>query len=299
MLAQLIGAGLGAGFNAFNAYEQAKKQKELLRIEEDYNRMGNAEIERAKERNALLNPQATAQRARQDVAATQSAAVGQALNAAAGQSASSGDFGNTQAAAIQGSQAAQAAAAPYAQQNAAIAQQAQEAEQNRIRQSESLGQTQANLSQNVTYLEREKNNINPLASALQVGFGSLVGGANVASSLLGLANDKDVDAGRSTGANTSNFVMQNKQNEAPPPPTTQPDAPFFDLTQNNPQVNLFSNQIKQPMVSPMQPAAPAAPAAPPMPATNPNFMTSPYNMAMTMQQGFAPLQRFMKPKRNF
>jgi hypothetical protein len=295
MLAQLIGAGLGAGFNAFNAYEQSKKEKELLRIEEDYNRMGNAEIERAKERNALLNPQATAQRARQDVSATQSAAVGQALNAAAGQSASSGDFGNAQAAAIQGSQAAQAAAAPYAQQNAAIAQQAQEAEQNRIRQSESLGQTQANLSQNVTYLEREKNNINPLASALQVGFGSLVGGANVASSLLGLANDKDTNVNPTT-----------QQNGMVVPNLTQKQVAMgsMGIEQNNAMPDMsFENSVEQTPYGNMFQEAPEA-AGPYNPTSTQmgmkaGAMPPAMSMAMAMQRGFAPVQRFMKPKPNF
>lgn len=298
MLAQLIGAGLGAGFNAFNAYEQAKKQKELLRIEEDYNRMGNAEIERAKERNALLNPQATAQRARQDVAATQSAAVGQALNAAAAQSASSGDFSNAQGAGIQASQAAQAAAAPYAQQNAAIAQQAQEAEQNRIRQSESLGQTQANLSQNVTYLEREKNNINPLASALQVGFGSLVGGANVASSLLGLANDKDVDVDPS--------MPTTKQDGMVVPNLTQKQVGMqsMGIEQNNAMPDMsFENSVDQTPYGNMFQEAPetAGPYNPTLAQRGGKAGAMPpaMSMAMAMQQGFAPLQRFMKPKPNF
>jgi hypothetical protein len=269
MLAQLAGAGIGGLVNAWNAYEQGKKQKEMLRLEEDYNRSANAKLERANEANQLINPQAAAQRQRQDVAATQAAAVGQALNAAAGQSASSGDFGNAQASGIQMSQAAQAAASPFAQQQAQISQQAQQAEQQKVQQSESIANSQAKLSDYVTYLEREKNNINPLASALQVGFGSLVGGANVASNLFGLANDTDKTT--KLDIDSKSLPMMGAQNNSASTTVeqqtaTQASQPFLDLTQKNPNVNLFSNEVQQPMIfnqQPQQPQQPATPYGPP------------------------------------
>lgn len=298
MLAQLIGAGLGAGFNAFNAYEQAKKKKEMLRIEEDYNRAANAKLERAAEANQLVSPEVAAQRARQDVNATQSAAVGQALNAAAGASASGGDFSNAQGTGIAMSQASQAAAAPYAQQNAQIAQQAQQAQQQKIQQAESIANSQAKLSDYVTYVERENQNINPLASALQVGFGSLVGGANVASSLLGLGNDKDIKVDPT--------MPTTQQDGMVVPNLTQKQVGMqsMGIEQNNAMPDMsFENSVDQTPYGNMFQEAPEA-AGPYNPTLaqrggKAGAMPPAMSMAMAMQRGFAPLQRFMKPKPNF
>jgi hypothetical protein len=296
MLAQLAGAGIGGLVNAWNAYEQGKKQKEMLRLEEDYNRSANAKLERANEANQLINPQAAAQRQRQDVAATQAAAVGQALNAAAGQSASSGDFGNAQASGIQMSQAAQAAASPFAQQQAQISQQAQQAEQQKVQQSESIANSQAKLSDYVTYLEREKNNINPLASALQVGFGSLVGGANVATNLLGLGNDTD--------KTTQSLNIDGRQVQAPvrdPIAEMQaatkaetPNMGGLDFTPEGP--SQYDNMF-QPEAEAAGPYDPNAQQRA-MNARKPSTF-NPYNMAMTLQQGLKPVTPFFNRRNNY
>lgn len=293
MLAQMIGATVGAGVNAWNAFEQAKKKKEMLRIEEDYNRAANAKLERAAEANQLVSPEVTAQRARQDVNATQSAAIGQALNAAAGASASGGDFSNAQGTGIAMSQASQAAAAPYAQQNAQIAQQAQQAQQQKIQQAESIANSQAKLSDYVSYVERENQNTNPLASALQVGFGSLVGGANVASNLMGLANDKDTNVNPTTTTQQDGMIVPNLTQK-------QVGMQSMGIEQNNAMPDMsFENSVEQTPYGNMFQEAPEA-AGPYNPTqTNTNYVLNPYNMAMAMQRGFGPVQRFMKPKPNY
>jgi hypothetical protein len=264
MLGQIIGAGVGGLVSGFNAYQQAQKQRELLRLEEDYNRSANAKLERANEANQLQNPYATAQRARQDVNSTLSAATGSALNAAAGQMASSGDFGNAQGAGIAMSQASQAAAAPYAQQLSGITQQAYQDNANKIRQSESIANSQAALSQNVNYIDREKQNINPLGNALQAGLAGVLGGANLANNLFASINDRDKGTGEGDIVQTQDFVgPMNRPQQAP---------------------------VQQPV---QQPAAA-------QPAIGINPFANPYNMGMTLINGVRPVLPFlMNRNQNF
>lgn len=267
MLPQILGAAAGGLISAFNGYQQAQKQKEMLRLEEDYNRSANAKLERANEANQMQNPYATAQRARQDVNSTLSAATGNALNAAAGQTASSGDFSNAQGAGIAMSQASQAAAAPYAQQLAGITQQAYQDNASKIRQAESIANSQAALSNNVAYIEREKQNINPLGNALQAGLAGLVGGANTINNLWKSISDKDKD----TDTDPTD----------PVPPTTQPPT---------------SNVVQGPMQGPPELQGPPINPNPQQTQQAPqgtNMFMNPYAMGMTMYNGLKPVLPFL------
>lgn len=256
MLAQMIGAGAGALISGYNAFQQAKQKRELMRIEEDYNRKAAAGLYKNAEANQNLSPQAAAQQQRQDVNATMSAATGAALNAAAGQSASSGDFGNAQGAGIAMSQASQAAAAPYAQQLSQISQNAYQGQQDKIRQAESINNSIANLSEHVNYLDRESSQINPWGDALQAGFSALVGGGNLANNLLATINDKD--------------------KAVTPNPATKPIRQETDFVGPMPFVGPPQNPYAGPPTNPNPAPAPfiGPPNAPVGPPTNPNATQS-------------------------
>lgn len=154
------------------------KRNEQKRIEEEYNRKANAKLETAYDANAALSPGATARAAKQGVSSAQQAAVGSAMNAAAGNAASSGDFSNAMGAGIAGSQAAQAASAPFAAQMAGIEQQRMAQEQQKVGTMADIANSQANLSNHVSYVN-EQNQANPWLNALE----GAVGGANAGNTL--------------------------------------------------------------------------------------------------------------------
>jgi len=143
---------------------------EQQRMEEKYNRLANAKLENANEANQSLSPDSYARAAQQQISATQQGAIGSALNMAAGNQAASGDFSNGMGAAVAGSQAAQAAGAPYAAQMGQAQQQAYQGQAQKVNQSESIANSQANLSNHVSYLSQNpQNKLLNLLKGLQAG----------------------------------------------------------------------------------------------------------------------------------
>lgn len=258
MLAQAIGAGVGGIGGILNAYAESQRKMERLRVEEDYNKMAGAQLARAAEANQNLNPAAMANRSRQDVNATMSGAIGAAANAAAGQTASSGDFGNAQGNAATMTQSTTAAAAPYAQQLAGINESQYQGQADKIRQAESIANSTANLSNHVNYLMQERNNANPLGSALIQGLGGVLGGAN-------------------TGESLSNALFNTK------------DKPSGDTPQPQPQ---------PPVQPPVQPPAPAPQAQQPAITPSPIGGFIPFNMAQSLVQGYSPINNFLNRTRS-
>lgn len=187
----LITAGLGAAGGIINALEANKRKTDMLRIDEDYNRQGAATLAQAKERTLLQNPMAAAQQQRADINASQNAAVGAALNQVAGQTASSGDFGNAMASGIKGAQAVQAAAAPANQQLAQVNQNAMAARQQQDQSLTDIGTRQADLSKNVTYIQQQRENMPNTGMAILQGLTGALGGGNLGSSLGKLFENKE------------------------------------------------------------------------------------------------------------
>lgn len=195
MLAQAITAGVGGIGAAMSAYSRAKQAIEQKRIQEEFTTKAAADLARATEANANLSPAATAQRSRQDVNATMSGAIGAAANAAAGQSASSGDFGNAQGNAAAMTQSTMAAASPYAQQLAGINQSQYQAQADKVMQAKELADSTGQLSNQINYIMKDKENINPLGDALVAGIGGMLGGANTGGILGGLLSTKNKEGG--------------------------------------------------------------------------------------------------------
>lgn len=177
-LLPVAGSALGMLAGAF------QKQPELVRREETYNPEAARGLRDAQARTSQINPAATAQAANQLVASGRDAAIGSALNMAAGQTATAGDFGSPMAAAVAGSQAASAAASPFAQQMAANLQQV---DQTRLQQSQQLtgiANSIGNLSNNVSY-ERT-----PQPNTLLNVLNGAQAGANGFTNIMDLLNNK-------------------------------------------------------------------------------------------------------------
>lgn len=188
MLSMITGA-VGALGGILGEIDRAKRATTLKRMEEDYTRMGAAGMMRDREQNQMVNPQAAAQQQLQAVNAAQANATGAALNQAAGAGASSGDFGNNMAQAIRGSTAANAAAAPFAQQTSQIMQNAQNQELQKQQQSLNINQGIADLSDKISYLEQQDTSPN-IGNALISGLTGAFGGANMGNSLGGLLTNR-------------------------------------------------------------------------------------------------------------
>ena len=181
MAVPLIMAGVGAGLGLLqNFIGQGKSQRQ--RIEEQYNTDAYGRLLRADEANQALSPMATARAQQQELSRGMGAAQGAALNAIAG---GAGDFSNAQGQGIKGSQAAMAASAPYSQAMAGALGQAQQAQQQKIQQSESLGRSIADLSNQVSYVNDQ--NRNPMGNILQ----GILGGVNTATNIYGLLNQSN------------------------------------------------------------------------------------------------------------
>lgn len=218
MLAQAIGAGIGGIGAAMSAYSKARQLQEMLRIKEDETYKAGADLARATEANQNLNPAAMANRSRQDVNATMSGAIGAAANAAAGQTASSGDFGNAQGNAATMTQSTTAAAAPYAQQLAGINQSQYQAQSDKIRQARELADSTGQLSNQINYIFKDKQNQNPLGDAIVSGLGGLLGGANTGGLLGSILSDKNKTGGEDPTATPA---------PEPPQPPSQGFGPGF------------------------------------------------------------------------
>lgn len=181
MAVPLIMAGVGAGLGLLqNFIGQGKSQRQ--RIEEQYNTDAYGRLLRADEANQALSPMATARAQQQELSRGMGAAQGAALNALAG---GAGDFSNVQGQGIKGSQAAMAASAPYSQAMAGALGQAQQAQQQKIQQSESLGRSIADLSNQVSYVNDQSRN--PMGNILQ----GIIGGVNTATNIYGLLNQSN------------------------------------------------------------------------------------------------------------
>lgn len=290
MLAQVIGAGIGGIGGILNAYAENQRKMEQSRVEEHYNRTAGAQLARAAEANQNLNPAAMANRSRQDVNATMSGAIGAAANAAAGQTASSGDFGNAQGNAATMTQATTAAAAPYAQQLAGINQSQYQGQADKIRQAESIANSTANLSNHVNYLMQERNNANPLGSALIQGLGGVLGGANTGESLAGaLFNTKDKQSGNTPQSQPQSAptIYTPGRNEVqrmmgPAPSSEGLDTNFGDTSGFDPLGEQSpSLQFQQP-----------AQARPRIGGF------TPFNMAQSLVQGYSPINNFLNRTRS-
>lgn len=298
MLGQLIGAGVGMLGGALNAYNQNKREQQRIRIEEDHTRKARADLDRAAEANANLNPAAMAQRSRQDINATLSGAQGAAANAAAGQAATSGDFGNSQGAAATMSQATSAAAAPYAQQLAGVNQAQYEGQANKVRQAQSIADSTGQLSNQINYIMQEKNNMNPLGAMLIQGLSGALGGANTGEAFTKIITNQEYNNGMTENVGTAESPMY-----APRKPEVQrmlnmnPEPPAVDM--NFQDTSMFDQQ------APEQPAARSIPYNPQPLATRPQPRAGgflPLNMANSLTQPYMPIANFLSrlgPKRNF
>jgi hypothetical protein len=161
-----------------------QKQPTMTRREEPYNLEAAKGLRATQAQVSQINPAATAQAANQLVASGRDAAMGNALNMAAGQTATSGDFGGPMSAAIAGSQAASAATAPFTAQ---MSQNLQQADQTRLQQTSqlnNLANSIASLSNNVSYERTEQPN--PILNALK----GVTAGGNAGSNLFALLNNK-------------------------------------------------------------------------------------------------------------
>lgn len=176
----IIGGGMGILGLLGGLFDQGPSRE---RIEEEYNRAANAKLNTNYEAINALSPQANATAAMQGVTRSQNAAVGQALNATMGNMASSGDFTNGMGRAAGGMQAAQAAAAPFAQQAAGIQQNAMSQQLQKQNQITDVANSQASLSNHVSYLTQQSKN--PIMQALR----GLQGGANAGANIFALLNN--------------------------------------------------------------------------------------------------------------
>lgn len=188
----LIMAGIGAAGGIINEIQRAKQMAEESRREEEQTRIAQAGMMQAREANQLQNPQAAARQQMQAVQAGQTAANAQALNAAAGAGASSGDMGNELAQALRGSTAVAASNAPYAQQMTQIAQNAQQQEQQRQAQALDINKGIGALASDITYVNKASRSPN-IGNAILSGVTGAVGGANSGNSLVDLLMKKRPD----------------------------------------------------------------------------------------------------------
>ena len=243
MAVPLIMAGVGAGLGLLpNFIGQGKSQRQ--RIEEQYNTDAYGRLLRADEANQALSPMATARAQQQQISRGMGAAQGAALNAVAG---GAGDFSNVQGQGVKASQAAMAASAPYSQAMADTFGQAQQAQQQKIQQSESLGRSIADLTSNVSYVTDQQ--ANPAGNILQ----GILGGVNAASNIYGLMNNADPTA---MGKTPTGVPMQSAENTDAQvrvaqnqqlmnqiiPRTRSPFMNLFNPTQNSPVINLFGQR---------------------------------------------------------
>lgn len=192
----LLNAAVGGGAGLLGAISGLMGGNKQVRREEKYNPMASKMIRDAEARNQQINPMATAQRSRQDVNSVMQGAIGNAANMAAGQTASSGEFGAPMASAIAGSQATQAAAAPFAGQLADINQQVDQTRLNQVNASTNNANSMASLSNHVTY----ENQIgdNPLLNLLK----GLQGGTNAGINILSLLNSQNLKPADGQGGAT-------------------------------------------------------------------------------------------------
>jgi hypothetical protein len=239
MAVPLLMAGLGAGMGVLQQFMgQGKTQRQ--RIEEQYNTDAYGRLLRADEANQALSPMATARAQQQQISRGMGAAQGAALNTIAG---GSGDFANATGQGIKASQAAMAASAPYSQAMSDTLGQAQQAQQQKIQQSESLGRSIADLSSNVSYVNEQKRN--PFGNILQ----GILGGVNTATNIYSLMNQGDPTAagqGEPTGV-----PMQSAQNTAAQAEQIQQAATNTQAAQlrKKPFLNLFGGQPGTPVIN--------------------------------------------------
>ena len=242
MAVPLIMAGVGAGLGLLqNFIGQGKSQRQ--RIEEQYNTDAYGRLLRADEANQALSPMATARAQQQQISRTMGAAQGAALNAVAG---GAGDFSNAQGQGIKGSQAAMAASAPYSQAMADTLGQAQQAQQQKIQQSESLGRSIADLSNQVSYVTDQQ--ANPAGNILQ----GILGGVNAASNIYGLMNNADPSQIKTpdgvpmrSAQNTPEQAQALQDQQVGQQVMGQMRTPFMNLfnpTKNSPVINLFGRR---------------------------------------------------------
>lgn len=184
----LLNLAAGGGMGILGGIAGLFGGNKQVRREEHYNPAAYKMLRDANAQNEQINPQATARRSRQDVQDVMTGAMGNAANMAAGQVAQGGDFGAPMAAAIAGSQATQAAAAPFAGQLADINQQADQTSLNQVNNANSIANSTASLSNHVTYENQQGNN--PLLNFMK----GLQGGTNAGINLLTLVNSQNREA---------------------------------------------------------------------------------------------------------
>lgn len=178
----------GIGFKGVTALVGAlaganQKSPEQIRMEEEYNRKAYGQLGRMQEANQMLSPEAAARSARAAVTGTRDAAVSAALDSAAAGMANQGGVSiGGDASALS---AAQAAAAPYAQQEASIAQNQMSQEMAKVGQGVDIGNSIASLSNHVSYMNQQQQN--PILNALS----GMLGGANAGAGIMGLLDDKN------------------------------------------------------------------------------------------------------------
>jgi hypothetical protein len=171
----------GAGGIAGALSGMAAKNAQLKRVEEDYTKRAYGTLENALEQNRNLNPEATRQAAAQTLSTGLSAAQDNAANMVAGQVANQGGGVIGGQAGVAGASAVQAASTPYLQQMASLQGQKLQAEQQQVAQTESIGNSIGNLSNQISYLQEQK--ANPLKSILEGAVAGVTGGGSIANIL--------------------------------------------------------------------------------------------------------------------
>ena len=241
MAVPLIMAGVGAGLGILqNFIGQGKTQRQ--RIEEQYNTDAYGRLLRADEANQALSPMATARAQQQQISRGMGAAQGAALNAVAG---GAGDFSNVQGQGVKASQAAMAASAPYSQAMADTFGQAQQAQQQKIQQSESLGRSIADLSNQVAYVTDQQRN--PAGNILQ----GILGGVNAATNIYALMNKADPTPTGKPGDTpaTPPVTPAAAPVETQPTPAPNTDTSAINLVPGSPLFNMLNRQRNNRMIN--------------------------------------------------